>query len=211
MNKSIKTLQGSWRKSEIVAAAAKCFMEKGYSATSVDDVAASIGCTKGRIYHHYGSKTDLFFDVHRQGMEYLFDAVMPVMRNDSTALSVLEHMLLAHAGAMLEYHTYESVVAQGVHLHRFGNLDETQRAVLDELIFSRDAFEGLFKKVLLKARKEGAIGDIDPSVAVKMMLGALQWSIFWYRPEQGDSQRKRQALTRKMVTPLMLGIAARSV
>ena len=48
---------------DILMAAADCFMERGYSATSVDDVARRLGATKGRIYHHFPSKSALFAGV----------------------------------------------------------------------------------------------------------------------------------------------------
>ncbi len=44
----------------ILETAAQCFMEQGFATTSIDDVARRMGSTKGRIYHYYSSKTDLF-------------------------------------------------------------------------------------------------------------------------------------------------------
>ena len=37
---------------EILDAAAECFMEQGFHATSIDAVARRMGATKGRVYHH---------------------------------------------------------------------------------------------------------------------------------------------------------------
>ena len=48
---------------EILQAAAELFMAYGYTATSIDAVAERLGATKGRIYHHWRSKADLYFDV----------------------------------------------------------------------------------------------------------------------------------------------------
>lgn len=198
-----------WRKQDIVAMAAECFMEKGYHATSVDDVARRLGCTKGRIYHHYASKTDLFFAVHREGMARLFEAVEPAARAPGDGLAVLTAMLLAHARAMMDHHALETVVAQGVQVHRFGPTTPDQRRTLDELIASRDAFEGLFKRQLAAARAEGTLADLDLSVTVKVLLGALQWSIYWYRPDADDSPAARDALAEKMVRPLVEGLRPR--
>src|SRR3546814_7359817 len=54
---------------EILQVAAECFMEQGFNATSIDDVARRMNATKGRIYHYYASKTDLFFEINREGMD----------------------------------------------------------------------------------------------------------------------------------------------
>ena len=84
---------------EILKAAAECFMEQGFHATSIDVVARRMGATKGRVYHHYPSKIDLFFDVHQLGMDLLFDAVAPAMQSRGDPLQVLAAMMKAHAMA----------------------------------------------------------------------------------------------------------------
>ena len=101
------------RKDEIIESAASCFMEQGFNATSIDDVARRLGSTKGHVYHYYRSKTDLFFDVHRVGMNYLFEALEPALKVTGNAADRLQALLLAHANAMLKYHTYEKCGGAG--------------------------------------------------------------------------------------------------
>ncbi|GHF55572.1 TetR/AcrR family transcriptional regulator [Seohaeicola zhoushanensis] len=198
-----------WRKREIIAAAAECFMRHGYQATTVDDVAAQMQCTKGRIYHHYASKTDLFFDVHREGMDRLFSALAPAMETKGDGLAVLQAMCLAHAEAMLEHHTFENVVAQGVHMHRFDTLTPEHKATVQALIDSRDRFEGHFKQAIRRAIDDGSLREVDVDVTAKVILGALQWTIYWYRPKGSDTARTRAALARKLVDPLVEGLRPR--
>src|SRR5690606_24719978 len=124
-------------------------------ATSIDDVARRMNATKGRVYHYYASKTDLFFDIHREGMDRLFAAVEPAQKTQGNGLAVLEAMLRAHALALFEHHAFESVVVQGVQLHRYGALTPSQRLTLDALIASRDRFEQLFKTQVDAAKAEG--------------------------------------------------------
>lgn len=185
-------------------------MEQGFHATSIDDVARRLGATKGRVYHHYASKIDLFFDVHREGMARLFAAVEPAQATEGDGITVLTAMLLAHAQAVLEHHTFESVVAQGVQMHRFGATTPGQRATLDELIESRDRFEAMFKHQAAVAKKDGTLADVDISVAVKTMLGGIQWSLIWYRPEVDPSPRTRMNLAKQMVRTLVDGVKVRS-
>lgn len=194
---------------EILQAAAECFMEQGFHATSIDVVARRMGATKGRVYHHYQSKVDLFFDVHRLGMELLFEAVLPATRQEGDALQLLAAMMRAHALALFEHHAFESVVVQGVQLHRFGALTPRQRAELDALIATRDSFEGLFRRQALAAREAGLLGALDIPVAVKTLLGGLQWSLIWYRPAIDDSLANRERLAGAMVDTLLLGLAVR--
>lgn len=198
---------------EILLVAAECFMERGFHATSIDDVARRMNATKGRIYHYYASKTDLFFGIHREGMARLFAAVQPAQETARQAAgdgaTVLGAMLRAHALALFEHHAFESVVVQGVQLHRFGALTPGQRKELDELIESRDRFEQLFKEQTDIAKADGSVGDVNTSIAVKTMLGGLQWSLIWYRPEKNSSLENRNYLAEQMVGTLLEGLRAR--
>ncbi|MBY4947413.1 TetR/AcrR family transcriptional regulator [Cupriavidus respiraculi] len=196
-------------KQEILTQAAQCFMERGFHATSIDDVARRLGSTKGRVYHHYASKVELFFDVHREGMAHLFAAIEPARQTGGDAMTVLTAMLRAHAMAVLEHHTFESVVAQGVQIHRFGATTPGQRATLDELIASRDRFEQLFKDQVSAARQEGSLADVDVSIAVKTLLGGIQWSLIWYRPEADADADARARLADQMVRTLIDGVRTR--
>lgn len=195
---------------EILLAAAECFMERGFHATSIDDVARRMNATKGRIYHYYASKTDLFFGIHREGMARLFAAVLPARQTAGDGATVLGAMLRAHAHALFEHHAFESVVVQGVQLHRFGALTPGQRKVLDELIESRDRFEQLFKDQTELAKADGSVGDVNTSIAVKTMLGGLQWSLIWYRPERDSSLPNREYLADQMVATLLNGLRSRT-
>ncbi|MEM7291652.1 MAG: helix-turn-helix domain-containing protein, partial [Pseudomonadota bacterium] len=89
-------------RSVIVEAAAKCFMQAGFSETSIDDVAEHLGATKGRIYHYYRSKAELFFDVHRHGMALNLSAIEPIVSGSALAAEKLSLMCRAHLQNMLD-------------------------------------------------------------------------------------------------------------
>lgn len=197
--------RAGWRKAEIISAAAECFTERGFHATKVDDVAARLGATKGRIYHHYPTKTALFFDVHREGMARLF-AAQDAVTEQSSPRARLIAMLHAHARAMLDHHTYETVVSQGVQVHRFDQTTPEERETMQELIDSRDKFEDLFKDALGRAIDANEVTPRDVSISVKTMLGALQWSLIWYRPRASETEADRARLAEAMVASILLGV-----
>jgi AcrR family transcriptional regulator len=51
---------------DLVAAADRCFVEGGFHATSLDQIATSAGYTKGAVYSNFASKEDLFFAVYER-------------------------------------------------------------------------------------------------------------------------------------------------
>lgn len=62
----------------ILEAAAAAFTERGYTATTIDDIADRLGATKGRVYHYYRSKADIFLDIHRYAMQRMLDEMTPL-------------------------------------------------------------------------------------------------------------------------------------
>ncbi len=61
LNQPAGSQQTDDSRSRIVAAAARCFAQKGYDRASIDEVAKEAGLTKGAVYWHFKSKDDLFF------------------------------------------------------------------------------------------------------------------------------------------------------
>ena len=169
---------------DILDAAARCFMERGYSATSIDDVARSLGATKGRIYHHYRSKADLFFDVYRTGMQMNFDSVMPLAEADAPAIQKLREMAKTHCIAMIRTQPYQRCVWEGVEMLLRGSTTPTQRETLVELHAMRTRYSDVFRTVIEQAKREGAASFNNSSIALQLMFMSLNSPLFWYRPRQ---------------------------
>ncbi|GGG83752.1 TetR family transcriptional regulator [Salipiger pallidus] len=180
---------------EILDCAALCFTEMGFQGTSIDDVARRLGATKGRIYHYFRSKTDLFFEVHREGMTRLMDAVTAAMDAGGTGREKLQRMVEAHALTMMQNVAYEAVVVQGVHLHRLSATTPEQRVILNELMDVRHQFEQLFVQVFHEGQADGSVRETaDTSLAVKGILGAVNWMAIWYRPRADESPETQKAM-----------------
>ncbi|MEE9314597.1 MAG: TetR/AcrR family transcriptional regulator [Rhizobiaceae bacterium] len=191
---------------DILAAAARCFKENGFSATSIDDVAHSLGATKGRIYHHFRSKTDLFFAVYRRGMEINFKATLPQSKYDGDAVIRLARMGLSHAVAMMAYQDFQRVLLQGVTMHQSGSTTAAQRETLVELIEIRNNYETLFRTAIEATAKEAQLNLNDPSVASKSFLAVLNSSVFWYTPRGENDKNEQITLARELVTFAMRGL-----
>ena len=73
MSSVVKILEPRWerrkdaRPGELAAAALELFVERGFAATRLDDVARRAGVSKGTLYLYFDSKEDLFKAVIREG------------------------------------------------------------------------------------------------------------------------------------------------
>ena len=192
---------------QIIHAAAVCFMRYGLEKATVDDMAKEIGSTKGRVYHHFTSKTEIFFAVYRQAMEYCFDAVAPIIEKPLPADEKLIQMAAAHGRVMMDTLPYQRSIRQGVNVYLHGAGGSEESAVLDELIARRNAYEDLYRTVLQQGACDGTLDVPDVAIAARAIMGALNSLVDWYRvrPDQtrADQDRIAQTLARTVVRGLL--------
>jgi AcrR family transcriptional regulator len=172
---------------DILRAAASCFMERGYTATSVDDVARSLGATKGRIYHHFPSKADLFAGVFRYGMDRIFLAVEPYRNMPGPAVERWQKLAFVHTVRMMKSKTLARVVWEGVEMHLRGATTPEQRIVLGGLVEYRNSYSDIFRETIARARDEGDFHFKDIGITVQAMFMALNSPIFWYSPRPDET------------------------
>jgi AcrR family transcriptional regulator len=193
---------------EIIDAAAQCFMRKGLEKATIDDIADQLGATKGRVYHHFRSKNAIYFAVHRQAMQYCFDAVAPLLGQAVPCDHKLEAMATAHACVMMDTLPYQRSIRLGVEIYLRGSTTEEERAVLKELITQRNDYEDLYREVLRAGVAEGTLDVPSVEIAGRVMMGALNGLVDWYRirPEQTDADRT--AIARALARTVVRGMLA---
>lgn len=72
-------------KSQLADHAADLFRMKGYSATSIDDIAKACGITKGSIYHHFSSKEELALATLESVHDYFRENIFSLISTRKTA------------------------------------------------------------------------------------------------------------------------------
>ncbi len=193
----------------IVEAAAKCFMHAGYSDTSIDDVADDLGATKGRIYHYYRSKAELFFEVHRHGMAINLDAIEPLATGAGDPVERLNAMCKVHLRNMLDHIVYQRVVLQGVEMHLSSSTTPKQREKLKVLMKEREYYESLFRDVLLEGREQGVFAFDNPSFGSKAVLAILNNPVLWYKPRKTQSEKEKTQIIEEFSALAMQSVAAK--
>ncbi len=196
-------------RADILSAAATCFMDHGYSETSIDDVAHALGATKGRIYHHFRSKADLFSSVFRAGMEMNYAAVEPYRLLPGRACGRWRRMAHAHVMQMIVSKPFQRTVWLGVEMHLRGATTPQQRAVMNDLVRMRSDYGGIFREVIVKAREEGDFRFEDVSIANQLMFTTLNSPVFWYSPRTGETRADIENLVGQVVTCAWRGLGGR--
>lgn len=193
---------------EIVSAAAQCFMRQGLDKSTIDDIAATLGATKGRVYHHFRSKSAIYFAVYRQAMQYCFDAIDPLMDLPIPAAEKLVRMAEAHAHVMMDTLPYQRSIRLGVDVYLRGSTTETERQVLVQLIDMRNRYEGRFRRVLEQGRDDGTLSVRDVPLAGRAIIGALNGLVDWYRVRADQAPDEQAKIARTLAETIVGGVRA---
>lgn len=164
------------RADEIREAAARIFHEKGYDATSIQDIADAVGILKGSLYYYIDTKEDLLFDVikgaHERGLQQL-DAWQ---RSSPSPARRLRAAIEGHVESNLG-----DLAAVGVFFHDFRSLSPGRRA---EIVQDRDVYDHNLRDLIVEGQAAGEFDPaLDPRLAVMAILGMMNWVYQWYRPD----------------------------
>lgn len=195
---------------DILDVAATCFMERGYAATSIDDVARRLGATKGRIYHHFASKADLFAQIFRTGMDMNFEKVAPFRSMTGRAVDVWEKMAAVHVTQMILTKPFQRTVWEGVEMHLRGSTTPEQRSQLNELVEYRTQYGNIFRELISRARAEGDMAFENLSIANQMMFMSLNSPIFWYSRRPGEDGRELRKIVDQIVAFTLRGLGGKT-
>jgi len=160
------------RRSELIDKAARLFGERGYVNTSMRDIAGAFGILHGSLYHHFGSKEELFIAVYATGVERLIGAVQEAIEPLSDPWDRLEAACVVHLEALLS----RDSPAAAVLADWSSAYGESMRAAL---VKERDRYERLFAE--LTNAVELAEG-VNRRYFRLGLLGTLNGALVWYQP-----------------------------
>jgi AcrR family transcriptional regulator len=182
----------SIKRDAILYAAAEVFMARGYSATSIDDVAKRLKSTKGKIYYYYSSKAELFFEIHIAALRMIADRIDIAHKIEGTASKRIWAMARAHADTLMEEFPLQKVAVQGLERHLLESGDALQDRMARRVVSLRDDYERIFVETISEGKAAGEFrADLDPRLAAKFVLGALNWMVIWFQPRKSQSKQSK--------------------
>jgi len=168
------------RLTDIYRAAAQIICEKGYDATSMNDIAEAVGITKAGIYHHISGKRDLLFGIMNYGMDELDEQVIVPARAVDDAERRLRTIITNHVQLITSRSTPDGNNAVTIIVDEVAGLTPAQRRKIDE---RKRAYVDLVRETLKQLDKEGKLRDVDHTTASFSLLGMILWLSRWYKPD----------------------------
>jgi AcrR family transcriptional regulator len=178
---------------EILRTAARLFQQRGYDATSMNDVAASLKLSKGGLYHHFQSKDEILYEIMNHAMEITQERVLNPVRGIADPEERLRALIRLHIEVVLSPRDREITVM----LHENHPLPPALRKRInsrkkDYIHFLESLMAEVQEKTQKETQKEAhsrlhhphhAKGKVSARAAAFALLGMINWIYQWYKPE----------------------------
>ncbi|MDD3732927.1 MAG: TetR/AcrR family transcriptional regulator [candidate division Zixibacteria bacterium] len=86
------------RRQQLLKAARKLFLKKGYRMTTTEEIARTAGLTKGALYHHFKSKEDMLYELIKKLTEKMDTSIHEMIKKNMEPIEILRLMLSHHVG-----------------------------------------------------------------------------------------------------------------
>jgi TetR/AcrR family transcriptional regulator, cholesterol catabolism regulator len=193
-----KAQRAGSRQPAILDQAARLFSLAGYHNTSIRDIVRAIGMLPGSLYCHFASKEDLLVAVYEEGVRRMLDAVSAAVTGaGDDPWQRLEQACIGHLEALLQGSSYAMVVIRV--------LPDDVPPVRERLVALRDRFEALYAGLIAELPLPAGA---DRRSLRLVLLGALNWTQFWYRPGGELQHRDPPAVIARKMVGVLRGRAA---
>jgi AcrR family transcriptional regulator len=157
----------------LLDAAVVLFNERGYEATSMDELAIRLGVTKSAIYHHVPSKVELLRLALDRALDALFAVTSETGATTGPAIDRLEYVVRGSVRVLAAELPFVTLL-----LRLRGNT-EVERTALQR----RREFDRVVTGLVRAAEHEGDVRtDVDPAVISRLLFGTVNSLTEWYRP-----------------------------
>lgn len=163
------------RQMAILAAAAEAFAQKGFVATSLQEIADAVGIQKGSLYHHLKSKEDLLYKLINQVHRQLLANISERSEFSEDAMVRLRAFIEGHIRRL------EPQLAVGkVAFTEFRHLTGPRR---ESIVQQRRLYHNHLVALIEQGQQELQIcPDVSCDISATVILHVLNSTFLWYNP-----------------------------
>jgi TetR/AcrR family transcriptional regulator, cholesterol catabolism regulator len=191
-----RTRPGKAQQERLIQVAARMFHERGYDATSLQDIAEELGLLKGSLYHYIASKDDLLWAVILRQHQSSMALVAACREIQGTPQERLNEFVRGYASSLRNERDLVSV-----YLREIGRLSETRRTMI---LNEREQYVAFVRDLLDEGAATGQFRkDMDTALVAQGILGMLNSTYRWYRPRSKVSPTR---VTTELLDLILRGI-----
>lgn len=160
---------------EILRAAAQIFQEKGYHASSMQDIAEAVELKKGSLYHHVKSKQEILLALLDEALEMIIDRLDQINSQDLSPDLKLRQAMRSYLTFLADNRSIASVL-----LLEYRSLEPELKKLH---IPRRDQVDRIWQEIITEGISLGVFQTAQPALITKALVGVLNWTITWYRED----------------------------
>ena len=160
------------QKGRMLRAAARCFNEKGYSGTSLKDVANILGLTDAALYYYVKNKEELVYLCYIRAGDVGREAMDRAIREGSDGLDVVRRYLRYHLEVMTGERGPIAIMSE---------IPSLQPEHRDRVLEISRAHGARFEAILQRGIEDGSIAPCNVRMTGNAIMGALNWVPKWFR------------------------------
>ncbi|NKQ58978.1 TetR/AcrR family transcriptional regulator [Amycolatopsis sp. K13G38] len=167
----------------LLSAATRLFAQRGYDRTSVQEIVAAAGVTKGAMYHYFGSKDDLLSEIYGRVLRLQTEQLEKVATTEAPVLERLRRAAADVVVSTIENLDDTTIFMQSMHLLS----PEKRRSVRAE----RRGYHERFRSLIEEGQRAGVFrGDKPADIVVDFFFGSVHHLGSWYRDDGELSARQ---------------------
>jgi TetR/AcrR family transcriptional regulator, cholesterol catabolism regulator len=164
----------AYKRERILEEAVKLFYARGFTATTLDDIAAELGVTKPFIYTHFRSKVELLAALCTPTIEMALGAVANAAKEPGRpserlyrAIVDFTHVVLSRQANIAIFFREEKHIAP---------------EALAQINTLRKRFDRVLSQLLAEGVAAGEFHVEDVNLAALALGGMISWAYTWHRP-----------------------------
>src|SRR6201992_4290392 len=164
----------AYKRERILEEAVKLFYERGFSGTTLDDIAGKLGVTKPFIYTHFRSKVELLEAICRPTIEMSLEAIDQAARQPGSAPERLFRGIVDFSKVVLRRQANIAVY--------FREEKHLSAAGLAEINMLRKRFDRVLSELLEEGPRRGKSQIVSPRLAPLPIGGLVSWASTCFQP-----------------------------
>lgn len=184
------------RRLEILRAAGREFRSRGFVETGMRDIAEAAELSPANLYNYFQGKDEILFFCQDSSLGRMMTSLEKARRAKTTAAARLRLVIVSHLRCLLD-----EVEGSAAHLLTTALSPRQQRY----LVAKRDRYELGVRKLIACGMRAGEFASGDAALLARAMLGALNWSVQWFR---ADGPMTAEEIAEELADYLIRGLFA---
>lgn len=185
------------RRLEILRAAGREFRARGFFETGMRDIAEAAELSPANLYNYFQGKNEILFFCQDSTLDRMIAALDKARRIERNTSARLRFVIVSHLRCLLD-----EIEGSAAHLLTSALPPRQQRYLLSK----RDRYELGVRNFISSGMHAGELAPGDAALMARAILGALNWSVQWFRP---DGEMTAEEIAEKLADYLIRGLLAK--